>query len=259
MTDYPFFSIILCTHKLTPYLFPSIESILNQTYQQYELIIVVNTPENDVWDALQSFATKNQGQMRIVRTKIHQLCFNLNYGVNLANGEYIVRMDSDDISYPERLSCLYDVCKKQQPDVVGSWSDIIDENDNIRGLLKSPTSNTQIRRTMLYKNPFIHPTVAIKKSTLLKAGGYLGGFFSEDYDLWLRLRRNKEVIFMNIPQILFKYRVHANQSRGLKLSYAESTALIYREWLLSQGLHTLFGYLFTSAKYWIFKIIKRMR
>ena len=156
-------------------------------------------------------------------------------------------MDGDDICEPNRLGRLEEVIKTNRYDVVGSWATLIDEYGNQIGTAKPQVSQTAIRRHFLLKCQFIHPSVAFRKSFWLEMRGYLGGFVSEDFDLWLRAL-NKGARFHNIPEYLLRYRIHHAQVSRSRLGYAETASHWYRELLNEPSLYKFTGWIIATFK-----------
>jgi glycosyltransferase involved in cell wall biosynthesis len=225
-------------NKNIPYLKAAVESILRQKYNDnFEFIIVANNCDDQLYEFLGTFS---DDRIKLFRTKIGQLSFNLNYAVNVASGEYIVRMDADDISLDNRLAITEEIVLKSRPDVVGFSATYINNEDVIVGESKD-YSEGNIKRILMKKNPFIHPTVAINKDTLLSVGGYLGGRQSEDYDLWIRLSKVSGINFIISPIKVLKYRMTEEQSKGSVLPYCEVSSYFLREFLISWKSKYLFA------------------
>lgn len=242
------FTVLMCVNKDEGFLHDAITSILEQTYKNFEFIIVANNCTDDLWNKL---STYNDTRLKIYRTKIGQLSFNLNYGLNISNGEYIVRMDADDISLKERLEIINNIINQYgYPDIVGTSVEFIDTQSNIIKKYTPPLKKLAYK--IYFKNIFVHPSVAIKKSTLIKERGYLGGFQSEDYDLWIRLLKNKNYSLYNIDVITLKYRISDTQSRGSRLAYAESASYGFREFLLKPNLLWFLSFIINALKTFIF-------
>jgi len=247
------FSIVICVNRDTGFLKPALDSVISQDYElPYEILVVANNCTDSLWDYLNDEYKKNK-LVKLYRTNIGQLCFNLNYAINIAQGDYIVRMDADDISLHNRLSIL-DKKLSSCPDidVIGSAVELVDESDNHISYHIPPLSCKEIMKSYGFKNPFVHPTTCIRRSLLLSVGGYLGGFQSEDYDLWLRLIRKQGVNFRNIEDVTLQYRINPEQSRGNKLPYAEVSAHFLREFILSPSFKGALYLLSSFIKSFIF-------
>lgn len=242
------FSFVLCVNKHIPYLKEAIDSMLNQSYsKEYEIVIVSNNCTNELYDWLCVEYSKFDNVM-IYRTPIGQLAYNLNYGVSLANGEYIVRMDADDISLSSRLEDLDRIIDDGgKPDVIGTAVKFIDDSGVDLNIFR-PIKSESISRCIYFKNPFVHPSICVKKSLLLEMGGYLGGYQSEDYDLWLRVVRKNKFTLINSELVTLKYRISEGQSRGRKLPYAECSGHLLREFLLNPSFLSFSGFFFSIFK-----------
>lgn len=247
------FTFLMCVNKQIPYLDEAIDSMVNQEYEkEYEIFIIANNCDESLWEYLQKKNIEHNRRLVLYRTNIGQLAFNLNFGVNFIKSEYIVRMDADDISELNRLKKLEEfIFKSGYPDVVGSAASIIDENGELIESLSTPLSDSLIKKSLSFKNSFIHPSTAIKRSALLKVKGYANGLNSEDYDLWLRMAR-AGFIFANSPEPLVRYRINPHQIKGSRLAYAESTSHIFREFILTGKPQFFFGLIYNILKY-IFK------
>jgi glycosyltransferase involved in cell wall biosynthesis len=204
--------------------------MLCQKYSEpFEIVIVANNCDDSLFSYLQKF---DDPKIRLYRTSIGQLAFNLNFGIDKAKGDFIIRMDADDVCFPERLSITEKVIKEYNSDVIGFSANLINEGNQIVGE-KVNKNVSEVKLALLYKNPIIHPSAAIRKSALLKVGGYLGGRQSEDYDLWLRLLHNKDIKFFMSSKKVISYRISEGQSKGSILPYCEVAGYFLREFLLS--------------------------
>ena len=219
-------SVLIGIHNGENYIKETVASILTQTYSDFEIIAVVNCTDDATIQILKDF---NDTRIKIYETDICQLAFNLNYGLQVAQGEYIARIDADDVARDDRLEKQLQCFKENDYDIIGSNITLIDENSHIIGEKKYPQTNTQIRKKIYYSNPFAHPSVMFKKKVVMQVGGYQNGRMSEDYDLWIRLMRDENVKFHNIQESLIMYRIHSNQARGNKLAYAEIAGYFVRE------------------------------
>lgn len=224
-------SIILPVHVYDEYSKLAIESMLIQTFAEFELIIVAN---GDNYESIFNSIESDYSDQRIVLIKspIGQLAFAVNFALGYAKYELIARMDADDISVPNRLELQYEYLKNENLDMVGSDLKLIDENGSDLGYRTYPKGR-KINQLLPLKNCFAHNTILVKKSILLKLRGYNSGFNTEDYDLWLRMLRDGSVKWDNMDEFLVLYRIHSNSTQRHKLSYAEAAGLALRECLLS--------------------------
>lgn len=239
-------SVVFCVNRSNPHLRAAIDSVLAQTHRDFEFLIGANGCSDEFMDELRALATDER--IRLFRTSLPQLAFTLNHLVDQSRSDLLVRMDADDICEPQRFERLVaTAAARPEVDVIGSWTTLIDENDRVIGRFEPPISCEAIRRRMLVSPSIAHPTVAFRKRFWLESRGYLGGFVTEDYDLWLRaLSRGATII--NIPEPLLRYRVHGAQASRSRLGYAESAAHWYRELLARPSLYNAGGWLVATAK-----------
>lgn len=242
----PLVSVIMGVHEKNDYLIDAINSILEQTLNDLELIIVANGCSDELVSFLEIFSDP---RIKLYRTDVPQLSFNLNYALNLSKADLVARMDSDDIAHPDRLLIQYNhLLQNPEVSVLGTAYEVIDSNNNVVREVTTLESNSDIRSHIYFENPFCHPTVMFRKSSVLNVGGYLGGKMSEDYGLWLRMARNEKYLFRNLNQLLLKYRIHSSQARGHRLGYAESAGLVLTEFLLKPSLNKFIGFIISSLK-----------
>jgi glycosyltransferase involved in cell wall biosynthesis len=211
-------SVLMCSNKFDDMFRKSVISILNQTFTDFEFVIVINNVSNETFVSLEQFCIDER--IYLVRTSLIGLPVNLNVGLSYCTSKIICRMDADDISYPERLNVLWQyMLANPDIDVCGSAYDIIDETDSAIREVAPVQSNNEIRRALYYKNPFCHPSVMFRKNIVEHLGGYSNYKFAEDYDLWLRLSDSKNIIFSNLPDKLLGYRSIGGDARGAVRAY----------------------------------------
>ena len=236
----PSLSVLLCVNRTSQYLAEAVHSVLSQDDSDFEFLIAANACNDDLVGELHSLVA-GDSRVKVFRTVIGQLAFNLNYLADQACGDYLVRMDSDDVCEPNRLGTLRKSLAENPVDVLGSWAYLINDEGQAIGEFRFPIEHSEIVRKLPFGTVFCHPTVAIRREFLLSMRGYLGGFVSEDTDLWLRGVR-QGASFRNIPACLLRYRVHAAQSSGSRRGYAEVAGYWLREmlsapsWYVTKGL-----------------------
>lgn len=191
------------------YLKLAVESILNQSYSDFEFIIINDGSTDGSLNILKRFKEQDE-RIKIISRENKGLVYSLNEGVNLAQGEYIVRMDADDISEPNRFEKQLQYMQINNQVVCGSYATIINSSGEKIGEMNYPPFAEKIKSFALLHNPFIHPSVMFRKDIFLKVGGYKRFFkYIEDYELWTR------IVFKyksgNIPERLLRYRVHNEQ------------------------------------------------
>lgn len=203
----PAISVIMPVYNTAKYLPLAIGSILNQTYSNFEFIIIDDGSSDNSWKIIKECALKDR------RIKARQnlsnlgICRTLNYGLSLAQGKYIARMDGDDWSYPDRLFKQISFMKTHPKVVICGGNIQVCRSDlKLLNHKTYPETDKKIRESLLRMNPFAHPAIMYKKETVLKAGGYNEKlFYVEDYDLYFRLGNLGK--FANIGATLLKFRV----------------------------------------------------
>lgn len=227
----PKISVVMPVYKVElSWLKASIDSILIQSFKEFEFIIVYDCPSDPkILDLLTKYDNENPRIHLILNKRNIGISKSLNKGILSAKGKYIVRMDADDISIPHRLETQY-TFMESNPDVSLSGGQVVKINKDGQTLGESnnPNSAELLLRVSRYINPTTHPTWIVKRETLLKIGMYRELPNSEDYDLLLRLL-GKNYLITNLDEILVLYRVHllsqsvakANVQR-ICLNYARS-------------------------------------
>ena len=234
------------------FLSQSIESILNQTKKTNDFVIICDGPLTKELDlVLEKYQQSNQGVINIVRKKKNEgLGLALKLGVTKCKNEIIMRMDSDDISVPERAET--ELLLMNQFDLVGSDIEEFEgEISNRIGKRIVPKDIKGIKKWLKSRSPFNHPSVMYKKSVILKAGNYSDCPLREDYLLWINLLRVTENV-CNIPKVLVYMRsgIEMRIRRGAKAGKESSKRIL--KYLLS--LHNInhFEYCWISFKQSVF-------
>ena len=207
MNNKPSISVIMGVHNGAKYLRGAIDSILNQAFADFEFLIVNDASTDESTSILSSYADQ---RIKIINNSENLgLTKSLNKGLAIAQGEYIARMDADDISLPER----FEVQKKfldESPKiaVVGSATIIIDDNNKESGSKTPVTDPDLLKFYVQLKNQLTHSSVMFRKNVILEIGGYDESVkYAQDYDLWSRLL-HKKIMLSNIEKPLLKYRFH---------------------------------------------------
>lgn len=205
-------SVIMSTYKEDERLLrESIESILNQTYKDFEYIIILDYPDNDVHKSvIEEYAIKDDRIHFYINEKNMGLTDSLNRGLSLCHGEYIARMDADDISLPDRLERQMEYLEKNHYDLIGGITEMINENGTLLYSIKSvPTDPKKINKALRYSQCIAHPTWLGRKEVFEKNAGYRHMPLCEDYDFTLRAVLNGFVI-SNLNEPVLKYRMTSN-------------------------------------------------
>lgn len=206
-------SIIMCIYnEEIEWIQQSVKSILAQSYINFEFLIIIDNPKinNVIKDYLYSVANEDQRVHLIENDQNLGLPLSLNKGLEYAKGEYIARMDADDISEPDRIKKQLQYITQFDMDLVGTGRMLIDEEGKILDSYESPIRNDALIQHILpFGSCFVHPTVMIRAEVLKRQYGYRNFKQSQDYDLWLRLLDEK-CKFANIDEPLLRYRIREN-------------------------------------------------
>lgn len=201
--------VMSCYNEQKDEISKAIESILNQTYKEFELIIVLDNPKNEALkNILIKYKQEDSRVKLIFNSENKGLAASLNIAIREAKGELIARMDADDISMNNRLEKELSFFNEDSKlCLVSSNMLIMDENEKIYD--KSKIKNMKMKKLkerILIQNCIVHPSVMFKKSVFDKLNGYRLFPASQDYDLWLRFV-SKDLLIRIIPEPLIKYRV----------------------------------------------------
>lgn len=197
-------SVILPVYNGERFIKDSIDSILNQTHKDFELIIINDCSTDKTLSIIEKF---HDNRIKIINNKINKgIVYSLNKGITEAKGDYIARMDADDICDLHRLEYQYNYIVNHNVDLVGTSYVEINENNDVIDKIVLPETNDEIKATLLLKNCIAHPSILIK-TNILKHNQYSNNYkYAEDYELWTRLMNN--ITFYNLPIPLLKYRIN---------------------------------------------------
>jgi len=220
MSKDPEVSIVMSVYNGEKYLKNSIESILDQTYKDFEFLIIDDCSSDKSADILKEYQALDRRIKLFFNRENKGLTTNLNFLIRKSKGEYIVRMDADDISFKERVEKqLHFFSKHHEIDVLGSSAIDIDENGKIIRYRSVPTSDQDIKKMILKLSPIIHPTVMFKKKSLEKINFYNEKYrTSQDLDMWFRAM-SIGLKFHNLEEPLLYYRYESNYKKKRNLGF----------------------------------------
>lgn len=201
-----FVSVVMSVYNGEKYLAKAIESILNQTYKNFEFIIIDDGSTDKSLEIIEKYQNLDARIILITREN-KGLVASLNEGIQKAKGEYIARMDADDICLPNRIEEQLEYMKNNQLDLCGSWVQTFDEKNKL-SIWQFPENHNDIVFRSFFICSFAHPSVIIK-STVFEKLRYENEV-AEDYRLWCDILSNGYKAG-NIPKVLLKYRLHDNQ------------------------------------------------
>lgn len=206
MDGKPKISVIFSVYNGATYLREAVESILNQSYSDFEFIIVNDGSTDNTVEILNEYTDS-----RIVRINNQEnigLARSLNRAIETAQGELIARMDADDISAPDRFKkqVAY-LDAEEEVAVLGTCMKQIDAVGNNLGILNVPCSHNLIKWKMLFETSMFHATVMMRKKDLDRVGNYSPDYqHIEDTELWIRMIDNAR--FSNLNEVLYIRRWH---------------------------------------------------
>ncbi len=202
----PKVTVLMSVYNGEKYLQEAIDSILGQTFKDFEFLIINDGSTDKTGEILESY---NDPRIKIINNEKNiGLTKSLNKGLRSARGEYIARQDADDISAPERLEKEIEFLEMHQNyAVVGTFAKIINKNSEVLSFLERPIEDLKIKEFFKKDNCIVHGSSMIRKACLSDIGFYNELMLrSQDYELWLRL--SKKYRLANIAKYLYMWRKH---------------------------------------------------
>lgn len=198
-------SVVMPVHGTAPYLQSAIDSVASQEFEDWEFLIVLDRPSQALLKNAQKFIA-GDSRMKLLISVGAGIVDALNFGVANAQGEFIARIDSDDMMRPERLGeQLREIVHTEIQVCVGSQMTFIDSTGAVVGHTNYPTTDKEIKSHLNYQNCIGHPSVLFRKSSFIEVGGYRKSLTGvEDYDLWLRLGRNGSMRNLDFPYTSYR-------------------------------------------------------
>ena len=203
MNKAPQISVIMPVYNGEKYLKEAIESILDQTFRDFEFIIINDGSTDKTAEIIKSF---NDARIQLINQKNAGIILSLNRGISESRGKYIARMDADDISLPERLEKEYRFLE-QNPKygIVGTTFLIINKNNQVIGVNAVLLENEDLKKEIIIETTFGHGTVMMRKSVLDTVGYYNPkALHAEDFDLWTRFAEKSKMA--NLSEVLYLWR-----------------------------------------------------
>lgn len=198
-------SVVMAVHNGADHLDESIRSILKQTYNNFEFIIINDGSTDRSEEIISEYAARDK-RIAFIKQQNMGLAKALNRGIKIAKGKYIARQDADDVSTPDRFAAQMKLLESDRDIVLcGTW--FMEENEGLGSKLRQyPIGDHELRKNLKYVNQFCHPSVIFSKKSFYKAGGYDENFVtSQDFELWIRIAQTGKIA--NIPEIHLKKRI----------------------------------------------------
>lgn len=239
MKKEPFLTVFTPNYNSSKYISETIESILNQSYSNFEYIIIDDCSIDNSWEIIQKYAKKdarikvyrNNKNLKIVKTR------NLGFKTSSPKAKYFAIIDSDDISLPDRLETQVDFLENNpEYGLIGSNIIIINENSEIIGFRKFPLKDNEIHNVITRFNPIAQSSVLLRKIVIEQIGFYHNRWeVCQDYDYWLRVGISWKLA--NIERPLIKYRFSKTQVKVT--NFKESLKNTY---LIQKKAIKIYGY-----------------
>ena len=208
MSNFPIVSIVMSVYNSQRYLCAAVESILAQTFSNFEFIVINDGSTDRSLKILQDFQ-KQDHRIRVISRNRTGLTPALNEGIRLANGQFIARMDADDVAYPQRFEQQIHFLNEHAASVAVGCALLLIDPDGEAIAKRSPlVTHDLIVESLLSGNTAIpHPSAMIRREALMSVGAYREDFeYAQDLDLWLRLCEIGELA--NLDDVLMQYRLH---------------------------------------------------
>jgi len=201
----PLVSVLLPVYNGSRYLREAVDSVLRQSYANFELIVINDGSTDATHEVMSSYSDP---RIRYIRQENCGLSATLNRAISLARGPYLARQDSDDFSYPERLERQVAFLEANPAcGMVGTWAEIWKEGTKTSRAHRHPAGNAVLQFLLLFNNPFVHSSIMMRREAVEVVGHYLSDRsrqIPEDYELWSRIARRYQVA--NLPEALHAYR-----------------------------------------------------
>jgi glycosyltransferase involved in cell wall biosynthesis len=202
--DVPLVSVVVSTYQGEDHICEALDSILTQTLEELELIVVDDGSTDSTPDILASY---DDPRMRVLRNAENAgVSRSVNRGFLEARGRFVARQDDDDVSEPDRLSRQLNFLETH-PSVglVASSYRVIDGRGNVLHERRTPTEGIDLRWRLLYVNAFANSSVMFRRELLDTVGMFRDGFpFAQDYDLWSRIARSTDVAALADPLVRYR-------------------------------------------------------
>jgi glycosyltransferase involved in cell wall biosynthesis len=220
-----FVSVVMPVYNAGDFLHKSIESILGQSYTDFEFIIINDGSTDGSWEVIESYAKKDD-RIVAVNQKNSGVVKTANLAASMARGKYLARTDADDISFESKLEDLV-ACAKKYPSaiVIAGSVEIIDENDEFLYRALVPIYDGDIKRALYIRNAIPNGATLIKKEAFDRVGGF-ADVFAEDCHLWTRLFSEGD--FRGTGTTVYRWRTN---STGLTLANYEKSMQKQKEYL----------------------------
>lgn len=207
----PLVSVVMAVHNGGIYLLPAVQSVLQQTFSDFEFVIVNDGSTDDTATILAQCAEVDH-RLRVFHQAKSGTIAAVNFGISVARGTFIARMDADDIAVQERLELQINHFEANpETELLGGHHRYMTDDGPTEVVLRFETSPQRIRDRIGHVNQFSQPTTMFRRQTVMDLGLYRRAFVHcEDYDLWLRFAERYPT--ENLDVVLLSYRIHPRQT-----------------------------------------------
>lgn len=255
MKNYPLVSVLIPCFNVEKFVEPAVRSIMEQTYKNLEIIVINDCSSDDTAKILRRLVEEDSRIVYIENEENLKLPRTLNKGIALAKGDYIARMDADDISFPQRImEQISFLLENKSVDLVASNIISIDFNNNIRGYRKQREKVVVFANHNNFIIP-IHPTVIFRKTWILK---YMyDPIFSraEDFELWFRAHMNNDFNLAVLPELLLFYREEGNITLDKFINSYHDVVNVRKKY----GVYSLKHKIFSTIKEFVVRFLFCMK
>jgi glycosyltransferase involved in cell wall biosynthesis len=225
--DSPKVSVLMPVYNADKYLKDSISSILNQTFTDFELIIIDDGSTDKSWEIIKNFQKIDNRIVAVKNEKNLGIAGNLNKSISFSKGKYLARMDADDWSYPDRfIKQVEALDRNQEIGIIGGSIEVCDNNLNNVYLRKYNHNDFEIRKNIFKYSPFCHPAIMFRREAIINNKYNERLSPTEDYDIYFRIGKNWK--FSNLKDNLLKYRNSKNQSSNSQANRQQYLTLYIR-------------------------------
>lgn len=246
----PKISVIMAVYNGEKYLRESIESILNQTYKDFEFIIVDDGSTDQTGELLKEHQRNDPRVKIITNSQNIGLTKSLNKAIRIAKGRYIARQDGDDVSLSQRLEKQIEFLKKNpEIKILGTFAYGINQKGELLRKEIPPVSPQKVKKNHIKRNSFIHTSIIIEKETLNKVGLYYNERFktSQDYELWFRVLKIAQGA--NLPLFLVKKRYLPEMISLKKEKIQLKNTLFLQKQMIKSGDYPKISYIYFLRNY----------
>jgi hypothetical protein len=211
MSAAPAVSVLVPVRNGERFLADAVGSVLSQTFDDLELLVVDDGSTDSTPEILERFASKDQRLVVHRRKPARSLPEVLNFAAELARAPLLARLDADDVALPDRLQLQVEFLSAH-PEValLGGQVPLIDESGHRFARAEYPLTDEDLQEALRQGNPFVHSAMVMRREAFEAVGGYRVNFeHAEDLDLWLRIAEGRHIA--NLPDDVVEYRIHGNQ------------------------------------------------